>query len=58
MNKQKEINTEVLQLRLTKPLKAILIFEARKRTTSVKKLLIRAFWAFLENEENNGMGDK
>jgi hypothetical protein len=47
----KEPNTEIIQIRTTSAFKARLADEARKRTTSMSKLLQKAFWQFLEDQQ-------
>jgi hypothetical protein len=51
----KELNTEIIQIRATSAFKARLAEEARKRTTTMSKLLLAAFWAFIEDDlKSNG----
>lgn len=44
--------TEHVQLRVTDAFKDTLLREAYQRRTTMTKLLIEAFWAFLENEDS------
>jgi hypothetical protein len=49
MNKQP--NTEIVQIRTTSEFKELLASEARLRTTSMSKLLQKAFWKFIEDQK-------